>query len=40
MLRLQRFNIYVKYKLGAQMYNADHWSRASLPDHKEITDSF
>ena len=30
MLRLQRFNVEVKYKPGAQMYVADHLSRASL----------
>ena len=40
MLRLQRFNIEVKYKPGAQMYVADHLSRASLADNKEMKDSF
>ena len=40
MLRLQRFNIDVKYKPGAQMYVADHLSRASLADNNEMTDNF
>jgi len=40
MLRLQRFNIEVKYKPGAQMYVADHLSRASLAAKKEMTDNF
>ena len=41
MLRLQRFNLDVKYKPGAQMYvAADHLSRASLADSKEMTESF
>ena len=40
MLRLQRFNLDVKYKPGAQRYVADHLSRASLADNKERTDSF
>ena len=40
MLRLQRFNLDVKYKPGAQMYVAYHLSRASLADNKEMTDSF
>ena len=39
MLRLQRFNLVVKYKPGAQMYVADHLSRASLAD-KDMTDNF
>ena len=39
MLRLQRFNLDVKYKPGAQVYIAD-LSRASLVDNKEMTDSF
>ena len=40
MLRLQRFNLDVKYKPGAQMCVAHHLSRASLADNKEMTDSF
>jgi len=40
MLRLQCFNIEVKYKAGAQMYVADHLSRASLAAKKEMTDNF
>ena len=40
MLRLQRFKLDVKYKPGAQMYVADHLSRASLAENKETTDSF
>ena len=40
MLRLQRFNLDVKYKPGAQMYLADHLSRATLADNKEMTDNF
>ena len=40
MLRLQRFNLEVKYKPGAQMYVADHLSRASLAVKKEMTDNF
>ena len=40
MLRLQRFNLDVKYKPGAQMYVADHLSRASLADNEEMADSF
>ena len=32
MLRLQRYNLDVKYKPGPQMYIADHLSRASVPD--------
>ena len=40
MLRLQRFSLEVKYKPGAQMYVADHLSRASLAVKKEMTDNF
>ena len=40
MLRLQRFNLDVKYKPGAQMYVADHLSRASLADNEEMADNF
>ena len=40
MLRLQCFNLDVKYKSGAQMYGSDHLSRASLTDNKEMTDNF
>lgn len=40
MLMLQRFNIEVKYKPGAQLYVADHLFRASLTGKKEITDNF
>ena len=40
MLRLQHFNLDVKYKPGAQMYIADHLSRASLAEKKEMTDNF
>ena len=40
MLRLQRFNLDVRYKPGAQLYVADHLSRASLADNKELTDNF
>jgi len=39
MLRLQRFYIDVTYKPGAQIYVADHFSRASL-GAKETTDNF
>lgn len=40
MLRLQCFNLDVKYKPGAQMYVADHLSRASLADNEEMADNF
>ena len=40
MLGLQRFNLDVKYKPGAQMYGADHLSRASLADTEEMADNF
>ena len=40
MLRLQRFNLEVKYKPGTEMYVADHLSRASLATKKEMTDNF
>ena len=40
MLRLQRFNVEVKYKPDAQMYVADHFSRASLADSTSISDNF
>lgn len=40
MLRLQRFNLEVKYKPGAQMYVADHLSRASLADSTSKSDNF
>ena len=39
-LRLQRFNLVVKYKPAAQIYVADHLSRASLADNNEMTDNF
>ena len=39
MLRLQRFNLEVKYKPGTKMYVADHLSRASLATKKEMTDN-
>ena len=39
LLRLQRFNLNVRYKKGSQMYIADLLSRASLPTvRKEYTD--
>ena len=40
MLRLQRFNVEVKNKLGTQMYVADHVSRASLADSTWMSDNF
>ena len=40
MLRLQRFNLEVKYKPGAQMYVADHFSRASFADSASMQDNF
>ena len=40
MLKLQLFNLDVKYKPGAQMYIADHLSRASLDDNEEMADNF
>ena len=40
MLRLQRFNVEVKYKPDAQMYVAGHFSRASLADSTSISDNF
>ena len=40
MLRLQRFNIEVKNKPGAQMYEADYLSRASLADSTSLSDNF
>ena len=40
MLRLQRFNVEVKNKPGAQMYVADNLSRASLADSTSMSDNF
>jgi len=40
MLRLQRFNIEIKDKSGAQIFVADHLCRASLAAKKEMTDNF
>ena len=40
MLRLQRFNVEVKNKPGAQMYVADNFSRASLADSTSMSDNF
>ena len=39
-LRLQRFNVEVKKKPGAQMYVADNLSRASLADSTSMSDNF
>ena len=40
MLRLQRSNVEVKYKPGAQIYVADPLSRASLADSTSMSDNF
>ena len=39
-LRLQRFNVEVKKKPGAQMYVADNLFRASLADSTSMSDNF
>ena len=39
-LQLQKYNIEVTYKPGAQMYVADHLSRAQLPEEHKTCDEF
>ena len=40
MLQLQRFDVEARYKPGAQMYVADHLSKASLADSTSMSDNF
>ena len=40
LLRLQRYNIEVRYKPGKEMYVADHLSRAQLTETEDCNDEF